>query len=334
MLKVKIKRKSERQDSLIPPNEIKQEIVDETQSLHGNSLNEQTEEKIYTVENVLRKRFSGKQSYYLIKWKGYSSKQNTWEPSENVEQLDLVKFFEEQRIKSQNERSSSKKSLKRSYYDAIGEIWEVEQVVRKRMRKGEIEYFLKWKDADDCYNTWEPRKKVTHSKAVKAFEKQEKASLKLKEKTRMFHKMGTQECSEVNSAIEYHKAKIALPTLIEDSLTRQYYDCVTFRPILDNIANTQDSWRKHLWEKKMIERNFSKTQREFSIMWNEFIMKNRNKFRGNCHMKPALEKFITDNKEKLREKNMRAPYIAHVCVLKDHGILDEHEAMAYIMLLK
>merc|ERR1712018_1086747 len=104
-------------------------------------IEKQVEEKIYTVENVLRKRITGKKSYYLIKWKGYSSKQNSWEPSENVEHLDLVKFFEEQRKKHQSE-SSCKKSLKRSYYDAIGEIWEVEQVVRKRIKKGEIEYFL------------------------------------------------------------------------------------------------------------------------------------------------------------------------------------------------
>merc|ERR1719188_2536289 len=102
---------------------------------------QQGEEKIYTVENVLRKRIVKKKVYYLIKWKGYSSKQNTWEPSENVENLDLIKFFEAARVKAQNESSSNKKSMKRSYYDAIGEIWEIEQVVRKRIKKGKLNIF-------------------------------------------------------------------------------------------------------------------------------------------------------------------------------------------------
>lgn len=293
----------------------------------------QKDEKIYTVENVIRKQKRGNKTYYLIKWKGYSSKQNTWEPSENVEQLDLVKFYEEAR-KNSKHTSLSNKNLKRSYYDAVGAIWEVEEVVKKRIKNGEIEYFLKWKDADECYNTWEPRNMVKHSKVVKEFENQEKASVKQKEKNKMFHKMGIQECTEVNNEITYHKAKVKLPKLIEDSSTRVYYDCITFRPITNNSNAIDNSWLRNIWESKMIENNFSKTQREFCLMWNEFMVKNRNIFRGNCHMKTALEEFIKENGEKIKEHKLRAPYIAHVCIMKDLEIFDEIEAMKYIMLLR
>lgn len=206
--------------------------------------------------------------------------------------------------------------------------------MKKRIKNGEVEYFVKWKDTEECYNTWEPRKMVKHSKVVKEFESQEKASLKLKEINRKFHKTGTQECTVVNSALAYHKAKVALPKLIEDATTRQYYDCVTFRPITNGTTIRDNSWRDRLWEKKMVENDFSKAQKEFALMWNRFMMNHRSTFRGNCHMKNALEKFLKDNGEMLMKNHLRAPYISHVCIMKDLEILDQNEAMKYIMLLK
>merc|ERR1711997_573212 len=174
---------------------------------------------------------------------------------------------------------------------------------------------------------------VKHSNAVKIFENHEKTSLKLKEKNKKIKKMGIQECAEVNSAITYHKAKVALPKLIENASTRQYYDCVTFRPITNSTNITDNSWRERLWEKKMVENNFPKAQREFSLIWNKFMMRNRNVFRGNCHMKAALEEFVKENGEMLMKNHLRTPYISHVCIMKDLEILDQTEAMKYIMLL-
>jgi len=294
---------------------------------------QQKNEKIYTVENVLKKQKRGNKIYYLIKWKGYSNKKNTWEPSENVEQLDLVKLFEKAR-KDPNYRNTSSKNLKLSYYDAVGDIWQVEEVVKKRIKNGEIEYFLKWKDADECYNSWEPRNKVKHTKVVKEFEKQEKVSLKAKEKNKMFHKMGIQACSQMNSELTYHRAKVTLPKLIEDASTRQFYDCITFRPITNTCNKVDNSWQKKLWDDKMIDKNFSKIQRMFCIMWNEFMTNNRSIFRGNCHMKPALDKFVEENRAKIKEHNLCAPYMSHVCIMKDLEILDQAEAMKYIMLIR
>jgi hypothetical protein len=47
----------------------------------------------YEVEQILGKRthWRWKKKQYLIKWKGYSSVHNSWEPAENVNALDLVK---------------------------------------------------------------------------------------------------------------------------------------------------------------------------------------------------------------------------------------------------
>lgn len=310
--------------------EIKEEPNDVVQNINKW---EDREEKIYTVEHVLKKRKIGKKSYYFLKWKGYDNKHNTWEPAENVEHLDLIKFYEEQQKNiSYNDTVYAKRNnAKKSYFDAIGSIWEVEKVVKKRMKNGEIEYFLKWKGELEDYNSWEPRKMVKNSEAVKAFEIQEKNNIKEKERNRLFHKLGEQVYDEYC----LKKEKPApLPKLVEDPAARQYYDCVTFLPITDASKSTKSTWLKSAWLKKMDkDKDLSTDEKQFAMLWNDFIINNRTTFRGNCHMKQALHKFVLENGENITKGKLRACYINHIGIMKDLGVLDTNEAMEYIMLL-
>ena len=52
-------------------------------------------EEEYEVENIINHRHygRGRQLQYLIKWKGYPSSDNTWEPQENVHAENLVKEY-------------------------------------------------------------------------------------------------------------------------------------------------------------------------------------------------------------------------------------------------
>ncbi len=40
--------------------------------------------KEYQVENILEKRMISGKTHYLVKWKGYNTSENTWEPTENL----------------------------------------------------------------------------------------------------------------------------------------------------------------------------------------------------------------------------------------------------------
>lgn len=49
-------------------------------------------EKVYYVEKILDFRVRGNIREYLLKWRNYSKKYNTWEPEENLSP-DLVEDF-------------------------------------------------------------------------------------------------------------------------------------------------------------------------------------------------------------------------------------------------
>ena len=50
--------------------------------------------KIYYVEKIINKKIENNKTIYLVKWKDYSSKYNTWEPEENLQEAkELIHEF-------------------------------------------------------------------------------------------------------------------------------------------------------------------------------------------------------------------------------------------------
>ncbi|CAI2174192.1 19138_t:CDS:2 [Funneliformis geosporum] len=71
-----------------------EEVVQEQSN--GNDKNEKDEDEaaeVYEVEAVLEHNKSKGKTYYLIKWKGYSQEESTWEDEDNVFAEDLVKDY-------------------------------------------------------------------------------------------------------------------------------------------------------------------------------------------------------------------------------------------------
>lgn len=54
---------------------------------------EQQEEEVFSVEKIVSKQIVGGKTQYLLKWKGYDSDENTWEPEENLDCQDLLDDF-------------------------------------------------------------------------------------------------------------------------------------------------------------------------------------------------------------------------------------------------
>lgn len=47
----------------------------------------------YVVEDVVKKKVVNGEIFYRIKWEGYPSWQNTWEPASNLPQ-DVIDYYE------------------------------------------------------------------------------------------------------------------------------------------------------------------------------------------------------------------------------------------------
>ncbi|CAF0898651.1 unnamed protein product [Adineta ricciae] len=77
---------------------------------HGSSSEESESENEYQVEAIIDKRTKGKKVQYLLKWKGYSDADNTWENETNMNCPDLVREFEENYKKNNTERKSNGKN--------------------------------------------------------------------------------------------------------------------------------------------------------------------------------------------------------------------------------
>lgn len=65
---------------------------------------------VYAAEAILRKKIVNRKAVYEIKWKGYSTKDNTWEPEENILDKRLLDAFN----KSQARAGRGKKPLERT----------------------------------------------------------------------------------------------------------------------------------------------------------------------------------------------------------------------------
>lgn len=61
---------------------------------NGNEESESGSEAEFVVEKVIDKRIRQGKVEYLLKWRGYDSDDNTWEPKDNLQCSDLVEAYE------------------------------------------------------------------------------------------------------------------------------------------------------------------------------------------------------------------------------------------------
>ncbi|XP_002740612.1 chromobox protein homolog 3-like isoform X1 [Saccoglossus kowalevskii] len=126
-------------------------------------LAEEEEEEEYQVEKVVDKKVNkhGKIEY-LLKWKGYSDAENTWEPKDNLDCPDLISEFETKlKDKETKKRKSAfngseeakKKKKKEEDETAVRGFLrglDPERIIGATDSNGELMFLMKWKGSDEA----------------------------------------------------------------------------------------------------------------------------------------------------------------------------------------
>ncbi|XP_055512862.1 chromobox protein homolog 1-like [Leucoraja erinacea] len=130
---------------------------------------EEEEEEEYVVEKVLDRRIVKGKVEYLLKWKGFSDDDNTWEPEENLDCPDLIaEFLQSQKIandgvdktegpkrkaESDTETEENKNKKKREEQEkprGFARELEPERIIGATDSSGELMFLMKWKNSDEA----------------------------------------------------------------------------------------------------------------------------------------------------------------------------------------
>lgn len=114
----------------------------------------------YEVEEIVDKKTRKKKVFYYIKWKGFPSDQNTWEPEKNLKCFDLIDGFHE-RYKQRKAKEREQLSLKNKK--------NVEKILDKSVEDERVSYLVKWKGEEE--NSWVLHKNLNCTNLIDEYER-------------------------------------------------------------------------------------------------------------------------------------------------------------------
>ncbi|KAK8860305.1 Chromobox protein 5 [Tritrichomonas musculus] len=79
-------------------------------------------EKEYIVEKICDHQIRKNKMYYLIKWKGYSESENTWEPENYLNCKELLNEYKAEHMFIYQDTQKNSKNMKKYEKKAISEI--------------------------------------------------------------------------------------------------------------------------------------------------------------------------------------------------------------------
>ncbi|XP_055302155.1 chromo domain-containing protein cec-1-like isoform X3 [Sitodiplosis mosellana] len=103
----------------------------------------------YEVQKIVGDEIRNGKKYYRIRWKGWTAKDDTWEPKASLSCPEIIKAYE-----------SSKDDEKE---------YEVEKIVGEKLENGARYFLVKWKGWAESDNSWESEKSVDCYELIEKF---------------------------------------------------------------------------------------------------------------------------------------------------------------------
>ncbi|KAJ0178272.1 hypothetical protein K1T71_006095 [Dendrolimus kikuchii] len=155
------------------------------------STKDQKVEEEYEVEKIVdSKKIKGK-LHYLIRWKGYTSESDTWEPENTLSCPELINKYNDEKENSKNKEAKPAKKDNRKRKGTKKEskspakkpktVWdskqsdenaeyEVERILEVHHKKnGKREFLIHWKGWSSKFDSWEPESNLNCSELIKKF---------------------------------------------------------------------------------------------------------------------------------------------------------------------
>uniref|UniRef100_A0A3P9J8T0 Chromobox 1 n=1 Tax=Oryzias latipes TaxID=8090 RepID=A0A3P9J8T0_ORYLA len=129
---------------------------------------EEEEEEEYVVEKVLDRRVVKGKVEFLLKWKGFSEEDNTWEPEENLDCPDLIaEYMQKHKEKEEKKKEGKRKAASEGSGEAeergskrkkeegekargFGRGLQPERIIGATDSSGELMFLMKWKNSDEA----------------------------------------------------------------------------------------------------------------------------------------------------------------------------------------
>ncbi|XP_046888929.1 chromobox protein homolog 7 isoform X2 [Hypomesus transpacificus] len=133
---------------------------------------------------------------------------------------------------------------------AIGEqVFAVESIIKKRVKKGNVEYLLKWKGWPPKYSTWEPEEHILDQRLIQAYEEKEQRDRALGHRKRgpkpkrlqLQNTVYTMDLRSAHKAPEKPQARLrlSLTRSLDSGAEEQTYEACrrSLPPRLDDLKN-------------------------------------------------------------------------------------------------
>lgn len=129
---------------------------------------EEEEEEEYVVEKVLDRRVVKGRVEFLLKWKGFSDEDNTWEPHDNLDCPDLIaEYMQKHKEKEEKKKEGKRKIVSETSGDSeergskrkkeesekargFGRGLQPERIIGATDSSGELMFLMKWKNSDEA----------------------------------------------------------------------------------------------------------------------------------------------------------------------------------------
>jgi len=109
----------------------------------------------YEVESIVDKRVKKGKVEYLIKWVGWPSDTNTWEPLAHLDCDEIISKYEEERKQKEGEegekeKKQAKKQEVKSRFRGFERGLTVEKIIGVTKDPGELHFLIKWRGSNEA----------------------------------------------------------------------------------------------------------------------------------------------------------------------------------------